>query len=72
VRLPAAQVKFILEHSSSKFLFHDAAVRELALDAIGQLGSSQIQRIVMGGIVVLSQKVACFDFENQLFEKIHY
>jgi acyl-CoA synthetase (AMP-forming)/AMP-acid ligase II len=69
-RLPAAHVKFILEHSSSKLLFHDATVRELALDAIGQLGSSQIQRIVMGEIILLSQKVARFEFENQLFEKI--
>jgi fatty-acyl-CoA synthase len=29
VRLPAAQVKFILEHSSSKLLFHDATVASL-------------------------------------------
>ena len=48
VRLPATHVKFILEHSSSKLLFHDATVEKLALDAIGQLGGSQIQRIVMG------------------------
>src|SRR5450631_1994831 len=68
--IAAAHVKFILEHSSSKLLFHDATVRELALDAIGQLGSSQIQRIVMGEIILLSQKVARFEFENQLFEKI--
>jgi 3-(methylthio)propionyl---CoA ligase len=50
VRLPAAHIKFILEHSNSKLLFHDATVRELALDAIGQMRSSQIQRIVMGEI----------------------
>jgi hypothetical protein len=27
---------------------------------------------MLSRLVVLSQKVACFDFENQLFEKIHY
>src|SRR5260370_13902325 len=50
VRLPAAHVKFILDHSSSKLLFHDATVRELAVDAICRLGGSQLQRIVMGEI----------------------
>src|SRR5712672_2896286 len=64
VRLPAAQVKFILEHSNSKLLFHDATVRELALDAIGQLEGSQIQRIVMGGIAGTSDKA--LDYEALL------
>jgi Acyl-CoA synthetases (AMP-forming)/AMP-acid ligases II len=64
VRLPAAHVKFILEHSSSKLLFHDATVRELALDAIGQLGSSQIQRIVMGEITGTTDKA--LDYEALL------
>src|SRR5450631_1896485 len=62
--IAAAHVKFILEHSSSKLLFHDATVRELALDAIGQLGSSQIQRIVMGEITGTTDKA--LDYEALL------